>query len=64
METILSTAFGHKAEILRGRAENDQLYKAASEYAHSLKSGGSVGLFITLAIQCKLLEYLLYLNTL
>ena len=58
METILSTAFGHKAEILNGKANDDQLYKEAQEFTDSLKSGGVTSLFILMALYCELTDKL------
>ena len=57
METILSTAFGHQAEILRGKAENDELYKAAKKLSESLNFSGPSGFFGLIAIQCKSMQY-------
>ena len=54
LETILSTAFGHQAEILRGKAENDELYKAACISTEAVDFGGPTGFFAMIAIQCKL----------
>lgn len=58
METILSTAFGHKAEILRGKADDDLLFKAVSTFCESFgQGGGIVGVSIILAVLCEFLGY-------
>ena len=55
LEAILSTAFGHQAEILRGKAENDELYKAACIIStEAVDFGGPTGFLAMMAIQCKL----------
>ena len=54
LEIILSTAFGHQAEILRGKAENDELYKAAILVVDSITAGGPFGMFGSVAVQCEL----------
>ena len=52
LEIIFSTAFGHQAEILRGKAENDELHKAVHIHEY-VDYGGAKGFLSTVAIQCK-----------
>ena len=40
LEIIFSTAFGHQAEILRGKAENDELYKVVHIIYEYVDYGG------------------------
>ena len=54
MEIIFSTAFGHQAEILREKAENDELYKVVHIIHEYVDYGGAKGFLSTVAIQCKL----------
>ena len=54
LEIILSTVFGQPADILRGKAENDELYKIVNKIIEFLSLEGSTGLLGIIAIQCKL----------
>jgi len=54
LETILSTAFGHQAEILRGKAQNDELYKATKALSEQFaQGGGTAAAYGLIAFQCK-----------
>ena len=57
METLLSTEFGHQAEILRGKAENDDLYKAANKLSEFFNYSGTSGIYGLVAIQCMSMQY-------
>ena len=53
LEIILATAFGHQAEILRGKTENDELYKATQAATKVFANGGITSMYGLLAIQSK-----------
>ena len=50
----MAAAFGHQAEILSGKAENDKLYKATQAVTDLFNQGGAVSFLGPIAIQSKL----------
>lgn len=53
MEVVLSTAFGHQVDIQRGKANNDELYKAALSFYDFINEGGVAALNGSFAFQCQ-----------
>ena len=49
----MATAFGHQAEILRGKTEHDELYKATQAVTDVFANGAITPMYAIIAIQSK-----------